>query len=63
MRIELDTDLCQGHAMCEDEAPEVFEVPKHGPARLLTAEPDESMRREVEAAVRFCPTRALRLTD
>lgn len=26
MRIEVDLDLCQGHAMCEMEAPEVFEA-------------------------------------
>ncbi len=27
-RIELDEDLCQGHAMCELEAPDVFPGPQ-----------------------------------
>ena len=27
-RIEVDLDLCQGHAMCELEAPDHFHVPK-----------------------------------
>ena len=28
MRIEADLDLCQGHAMCELEAPDYFPVPQ-----------------------------------
>ncbi|MCW1957413.1 MAG: ferredoxin, partial [Mycobacterium sp.] len=26
-RVEVDLDLCQGHAMCELEAPDYFRVP------------------------------------
>ena len=26
LRVEVDRDLCQGHGVCESEAPEVFEV-------------------------------------
>jgi len=29
-RIVVDDDLCQGHAMCELAAPDVFSVPKKG---------------------------------
>lgn len=61
MRVEADLDLCQGHAMCELEAPEVFEVPPKGKVRILDAEPAESRRSEVQAAVRYCPTQALKL--
>ncbi|GGS63239.1 cytochrome P450 [Planobispora rosea] len=61
--MEVDLDLCQGHAMCELEAPEVFEVPRKEKVRILDSEPPESLRREVEAAVRFCPARALRLVS
>ncbi|MEV0828333.1 ferredoxin [Nonomuraea rubra] len=61
MKLEADLDLCQGHAMCELEAPDVFEVPRKGKVRVLVAEPEESMRAQVEAAVRYCPTRALKL--
>ncbi|HEY8478729.1 MAG TPA: ferredoxin [Spirillospora sp.] len=63
MRIEVDLDLCQGHAMCELEAPDVFEVPRKGKVRILDAEPPEDARAEVLAAVRYCPTRALRLLE
>ena len=32
-RVEVDLDLCQGHAMCELEAPDYFRVPKRGKGR------------------------------
>ena len=63
MRIEVDLDLCQGHAVCEMEAPGIFAVPKNGPVQVINPEPSESERREVEAAIRYCPTLALRLAD
>ncbi len=62
MRIEVDLDLCQGHGMCEMEAPDVF-VAHREHVEILDPEPDESLRAEVEAAVRYCPTQALRLID
>lgn len=62
MRVEADLDLCQGHAMCELEAPDVFEVPRKGEVRILDEELDEALRPQVEAAVRYCPTQALKLT-
>ena len=38
-RVEADLDLCQGHAMCELEAPDYFRVPKRGPVEILDHEP------------------------
>jgi ferredoxin len=63
MRIEVDADLCQSHAMCELEAPEVFTVPKRGKVEFLVARPSAASRPAVEAAVRHCPTQALRIVD
>ena len=36
-RVEVDLDLCQGHAMCEAEAPDYFKVPKRGQVEILNA--------------------------
>jgi ferredoxin len=58
-RIEADLDLCQGHAMCELEAPDYFRVPKRGKVEIIDAEPPEEARGEIEQAVRACPTQAL----
>jgi ferredoxin len=63
MRIEVDLDLCQGHAMCEMEAPDVFSVPRKGRVSVTDPAPPESERAAVQAAVAYCPTQALRLVD
>jgi ferredoxin len=63
MRVTVDLDLCQGHGVCESEAPTVFELAKNKSVTILDATPDESQRAEVEAAVRFCPTSALRIAE
>ncbi len=58
-RVEVDLDLCQGHAMCEVEAPDYFRVPKRGTVEILDAEPPDEARAEIDCAVESCPTRAL----
>ena len=63
MRIVLDPDLCQGHGVCESEAPEVFELGKAAQVRIIDEHPDEGLRSAVEAAVRYCPTTALTIIE
>ncbi|TDD05487.1 ferredoxin [Saccharopolyspora terrae] len=63
MRVVCDLDLCQGHAMCEVEAPEVFSVPKRGTVDVLISEPPADLRAEVERAVQECPTQALSIEE
>jgi ferredoxin len=58
-RVGVDLDLCQGHAMCELEAPDFFSVPKRGKVQIIDSEPREDARDEVERAVEMCPTQAL----
>ncbi|NLG46092.1 ferredoxin [Gordonia sp. (in: high G+C Gram-positive bacteria)] len=62
MRVVVDLDLCQGHGMCEMEAPDVFEAGRDS-VSILEPEFDESRRAEVEAAVRYCPTQALKIVE
>ena len=62
-RIEVDLDLCQGHAMCELEAPDYFHVPKRGKVEIVDPAPPEDARDEVERAVEMCPTQALLIKD
>ncbi|HMI83490.1 MAG TPA: ferredoxin [Polyangiaceae bacterium] len=61
MRVVIDWDLCQGHAICMGEAPEVFEVGEDGELKILQERPPESLRSKVELAVRYCPTGAITL--
>ncbi|WP_330255946.1 ferredoxin [Nocardia sp. NBC_00565] len=59
MRISVDFDLCQGHAVCATEAPGVFTVPRRGKVEILDHEPGPEVRAAVEEAVRYCPNQAL----
>jgi sterol 14-demethylase len=64
-RVAVDPDLCQGHGVCAGECPEVFAVDAATlKVRVLEETIDEELQPAVERAVRYCPTRALRvLTD
>ena len=63
MRIVVDRDLCQGHGVCESEAPDVFEVGKDHQVVVVDPTPPEGQRAVIDAAVRFCPTHALSIAD
>ncbi len=60
-RISLDAALCQGHGVCENEAPTYFELPKRPPVVVLRDVVDPGDVAAVTAAVRYCPTHALRI--
>jgi len=64
VRIRADLDLCQGHGACAGEAPEVFSVDeRESRVVVLDASPPEALRAKVLAAVKYCPTRALRIVE
>jgi ferredoxin len=63
MRVVVDRDLCQGHGVCESEAPAVFVVTKQNVVEVLDETPAAAARAQVEAAVKFCPTHALRIIE
>jgi ferredoxin len=63
MKIVVDPDLCQGHAACEGEAPDVFSVSKSGELTVLQPNPPEELRPAVLAAVKYCPTHALLIEE
>jgi ferredoxin len=62
-RVVVDRDLCQGHGVCESEAGTVFSVSKQGDLTVLVESPPDDQRAAVEAAVKYCPTHALRIEE
>lgn len=62
-RVVADPDMCQGHAMCALEAPDVFRVPKHGTVEILVPEVTAQNEDAVRSAMRHCPTQALSLEE
>ena len=64
LRIRLDRDLCQGHAVCVGEAPDVFAIsPNDGKVMLKMARPSAEYHEQVRAAERHCPTRTIRIEE
>jgi ferredoxin len=62
-RVEVDEDLCEGHAMCEVEAPDYFTVPKRGKVEIGNPAPPDHTREQIENAVDACPCRALSIRE
>jgi sterol 14-demethylase len=58
-RIVVDLDLCQGHGVCESEAPDLFEVDDERKVVVLDDAPPDDQRKAAELAVKYCPTHAL----
>ena len=59
-----DLDICQGHQMCQAEAPSVFGFDEDADVvEVLEPHPDASLRPQVEAAVTYCPAFALAIRE
>ena len=61
--MQVDRDLCQGHGVCQSEAPAVFAVGDDRQVVILDDAPSDDLRPGVTAAVKYCPTHALTLHD
>ena len=60
MKVLADTDVCQGHQLCQGEAPDVFGFDEDADVVVILDEhPDESRRSDVTTAVKYCPAFAL----
>ncbi len=63
-RVAADLDLCQGHQMCQGEAPDVFGFDAGADRVVVLQErPDDPLRRSVQDAVTYCPAMALRIEE
>lgn len=64
MKVVADLGLCQGHQMCQGEAPDVFGFDEAADlVTVLQEHPDESLRPQVRAAVQYCPAMALSIEE
>ena len=61
MKAIVDHSLCEGHAKCMDNVPEVFEVREDDRSYTLLDEIPEELRVKVQRAVQVCPRAAISL--
>ena len=60
-QIHLDRELCQGHASCMTEAPELFHVDEKGYVSLLQEHPSLDLLTKAQQAEKYCPSKALKI--
>jgi len=63
LSIKLDHDLCQGHAACVGDAPEVFYIGKNGKVAAKTFSPSPEQHEAVRRAAQYCPSKAIKLRE
>jgi sterol 14-demethylase len=63
LTVVLDRDLCQGHAVCVGEAPEVFKLGEDGRVEAITTTPAPGLYARVRAASKYCPTRTIKIVE
>lgn len=61
IRVTIDLMVCDGHALCETVAPQVFELGDDERAQVLDVEITDELLPSVEDAVRRCPCQAISL--
>jgi len=59
--IIIDRELCQGHATCMTEAPELFQADNAGNLTVLQACPREDLLEKALLAEKYCPTKAIKI--
>jgi ferredoxin len=64
MRVNLDTEKCQGHNRCYALAPELFDVDDYGTAVLLIdGDIPAELQEKARLAVANCPEYAITLVE
>ncbi|MCB1616831.1 MAG: ferredoxin [Pseudomonadales bacterium] len=67
MKIQVDLELCQGHSVCLEECPEVFDVAEtdegYPKVLVLNENPAEDLREKVQKAAKFCPNHVITIIE
>jgi ferredoxin len=62
MKPIVDPDLCIGCGLCEQTAPEVFQMADDGLARVIDDDPPAETYEDIMACVELCPVAAISVT-
>ncbi|HEY8034666.1 MAG TPA: cytochrome P450 [Methylobacter sp.] len=60
-KITIDRELCQGHATCMTEAPELFQVDDAGNLTVLQENPPLELLKKAQQAEKYCPAKAIKI--
>lgn len=66
-KVEVDLMLCQGHGVCKEECPEVFDVEDQGTGypkvKVLQEFPSDELNEKVKDAETYCPNSTITLVE
>ena len=63
MKIIADRERCEGHGLCADTAPDVYDLDDDAVVVLLHEDVPPALERKAEAGGRVCPVAALRIEN
>ena len=64
MQVSVNYDRCEGHAVCVEVAPTVFQIGDDDEqVRVIDDSPDETLREQVVLSARRCPMTAIVVAD
>jgi ferredoxin len=61
VKVVADRERCEGHGLCADTAPEVYELDDDAVVVLLHDVVPRELERKAEAGAQVCPVAALRV--
>ncbi len=59
MKVVVNSDMCEGHAKCQQAAPEVFKLGPDDVSVVLIDDVPDSLKEKVDRAIRLCPRQAI----
>lgn len=63
MRIEVHREVCEGHGLCEQTSPTIYEVDDEGYVRLRLTDIPDDQEAAAQAGARVCPVAALKVVQ
>jgi ferredoxin len=61
MKVSADTARCEGHGLCEEVAPRVYELDDDAVVTVVHEEVPPELEQYAEAGARVCPAAALKV--
>mgnify|MGYP000337762033 CR=1 FL=1 len=61
MKIVAEVDRCEGHGLCEEVAPDMYELDDDAVVVVLHPDVPEALEKSAEAGARVCPVAALKV--
>jgi ferredoxin len=59
MRVVVEENLCEGHGLCVEIAPEIFRIRDDGIAEVLIENPEGALEEGAKESARRCPASAI----